>query len=30
MDSPWVSVVTIAVVLGGLAALGIWLRFGKR
>ncbi len=28
MDSPWVSVVTLAVVLGGLAALGIWLRFG--
>lgn len=28
MDSPWVSVVALAVVLGGLAALGIWLRFG--
>jgi len=30
MDSPWVSVVTLAVVLGGLAALGLWLRFDER
>ena len=29
MDSPWVSVVTLAVVLGGLAVLGLWLRFDE-
>jgi len=29
MDSPWVSVVTLAVVLGGLAALGLWLRLDE-
>lgn len=28
MDSAWLSVITLAVVLGGFAALGIWLRVG--
>jgi hypothetical protein len=29
MDQGWLEVVTIAVVLGGLAALGLWLRLDE-
>ncbi|HZR37053.1 MAG TPA: hypothetical protein VFA75_16910 [Nevskia sp.] len=29
MDQGWLEVVTIAVVLGGLAALGVWLRLDE-